>query len=84
MAAMMAGIAPVKKAVDSILLACKSIVQSGSVPGAGTNPAGRLSPPLHHSCQWRHNGSIDGIRTSRTAESRSGWNPASVAPGGGQ
>ena len=34
MAAMMAGIAPVKAAVDSINAACKSIVQSGVIPGA--------------------------------------------------
>jgi len=34
MSAMMSGIAPVKGAVDQILSAAKTIVQSGAVPGA--------------------------------------------------
>ena len=34
MASLMTGIAPIKSAVDSILAACKGIVQSGSVPGS--------------------------------------------------
>ena len=34
MASLVSGIAPIKAAVDSILLACKQIVQSGAVPGA--------------------------------------------------
>lgn len=34
MAAIVAGIAPVKTAVDSIVAAAKQIVQSGAVPGA--------------------------------------------------
>ena len=34
MASIMAGVAPIKAAVDSILAACKQIVQSGTVPGA--------------------------------------------------
>lgn len=33
MASLISGIAPVKGAVDSILAACKSIVQSGAIPG---------------------------------------------------
>lgn len=34
MAALVSGIAPVKTAVDGILAACKSIVQSNAVPGS--------------------------------------------------
>lgn len=34
MAAAMAGVAPIKGAVDSILRACQQIVQSGVIPGA--------------------------------------------------
>lgn len=34
LAQIMSGIAPVKKSVDSINLACKQIVQSGTIPGA--------------------------------------------------
>lgn len=34
MSALVSGIAPVKNGVDGILQACKSIVQSGAVPGA--------------------------------------------------
>jgi hypothetical protein len=34
MSALVSGIAPVKMGVDGILQACKSIVQSGAVPGA--------------------------------------------------
>lgn len=34
MAAIMSGITPVKTAVDGIVAACRSIVQSGAVPGA--------------------------------------------------
>ncbi len=34
MAALMSGIAPVKAGVDGIIAACKSIVQSGAVPGS--------------------------------------------------
>ena len=34
MSAMMSGVAPVKGAVDQILSAAKTIVQSGAVPGA--------------------------------------------------
>lgn len=34
MASLVAGIAPVKNAVDMILAGCKQIVQSGAVPGA--------------------------------------------------
>lgn len=41
MAALVSGIAPVKSAVDAILQACKSIVQSGSVPGA-EQPCGQI------------------------------------------
>jgi len=41
MAAMIAGIAPVKKGVDVILQACKEIVQSGAVPGA-EQPCGQI------------------------------------------
>lgn len=41
MAALLSGIAPIKAAVDSILLACKQIVQSGAVPGA-EQPCGQI------------------------------------------
>jgi hypothetical protein len=34
LAGMLAGVAPVKAAVDAIVKACTSIVQSGSIPGA--------------------------------------------------
>ncbi len=34
MAALVSGIAPIKNAVDSIVAACKQVVQSGAVPGA--------------------------------------------------
>lgn len=34
MASLMSGIAPIKAAVDSILMACKQIVQSGAIPGS--------------------------------------------------
>lgn len=34
MAALVSGIAPIKSAVDSIVAACKQVVQSGAVPGA--------------------------------------------------
>lgn len=34
MANIMSGIAPVKAAVDQMLMSCKQIVQSGAVPGA--------------------------------------------------
>ena len=34
MAALVSGIAPIKTGVDGILAACKSIVQSGVIPGA--------------------------------------------------
>lgn len=34
MAALVAGIAPIKSGVDAIVAACKQIVQSGAVPGA--------------------------------------------------
>ena len=34
MSSLVSGIAPVKTAVDGILAACKSIVQSGAVPGS--------------------------------------------------
>lgn len=34
MASLVAGIAPVKTAVDGILAACRQIVQSGAVPGS--------------------------------------------------
>ncbi len=41
MAAIMAGVAPIKQAVDSILAACKQIVQSGVIPGA-EQPCGQI------------------------------------------
>lgn len=41
MADIMAGIAPIKAAVDSILMACKQIVQSGAIPGA-EQPCGQI------------------------------------------
>jgi len=34
MAALMSGLAPIKTGVDAILAACKSIVQSGTIPGS--------------------------------------------------
>jgi hypothetical protein len=34
MASLLSGLAPIKGAVDSILAACKSIAQSGMVPGS--------------------------------------------------
>lgn len=34
MAALVAGVAPVKNGVDAIVAACKQIVESGAVPGA--------------------------------------------------
>lgn len=34
MASLMSGIAPIKAAVDAILMACKQIVQSGAIPGS--------------------------------------------------
>jgi hypothetical protein len=41
MAAMLSGIAPIKMAVDQILAACKTIVQSGTIPGA-EQPCGQI------------------------------------------
>ena len=34
MASIVSGVAPVKSSVDRILMECKSIVQSGAIPGA--------------------------------------------------
>ena len=34
MSGIISGLAPIKAAVDQIVMACKQIVQSGSVPGA--------------------------------------------------
>ena len=41
MASIMSGIAPIKAAVDTILAACKQIVQSGTIPGA-EQPCGQI------------------------------------------
>jgi hypothetical protein len=41
MAALLSGIAPIKSAVDQIMAACKSIVQTGIIPGA-EQPCGQI------------------------------------------
>ncbi len=41
MAGLLSGIAPIKAAVDSIMAACKAIVQSGTIPGA-EQPCGQI------------------------------------------
>lgn len=41
MAALVSGLAPIKSAVDSIIGACKQIVQSGAIPGA-EQPCGQI------------------------------------------